>query len=46
MLTVYPNHGNYVSQFVHATNDLEKGGFLLGPDAQEAKTGAAQAAVP
>jgi hypothetical protein len=44
--SLYKNHGNYVSQFVHATNNLEKAGFLLDPDAQDAKTGAAQAAVP
>jgi hypothetical protein len=44
--SVYRNHGKYVSQFVHATNDLSKAGFLLDPDAQEAKTQAAQSDVP
>ena len=36
--SLYPNHGKYVSEFVHATNDLQKAAFLLAPDAEEAKT--------
>ena len=44
--SLYRNHGKYVSQFVHATNDLRKAGFLLAPDAEEAKTQAAQSDVP
>ncbi len=44
--SVYPNHGKYVSRFVQATNDLEKAGFLLEPDAEEAKTHAAESDVP
>jgi hypothetical protein len=44
--SVYRNHGKYVSQFIHATNDLQKAGFLLAPDAEEAKTQAAESDVP
>jgi hypothetical protein len=44
--SLYRNHGKYVSQFVHATNDLQKAGFLLAPDAEEAKTQAAESDVP
>ncbi|MGA9721143.1 MAG: alpha/beta hydrolase domain-containing protein [Candidatus Binatus sp.] len=44
--SLYSNHGKYVSQFAHATNNLEKAGFLLDPDAEEAKTNAGEAAVP
>ena len=44
--SVYRDHGNYVSEFVRATNDLEKAGFLLDPDAEEAKTQAAESGVP
>ncbi len=44
--SVYRNHGKYVSAFVHATNHLRKAGFLLAPDADEAKTQAAQSDVP
>ena len=44
--SLYRNHGKYVSQFVHATNDLRKAGFLLAPDAEEAKTQAAESDVP
>jgi hypothetical protein len=44
--SLYRNHGKYVSQFVQATNDLRKAGFLLEPDAEEAKTQAAESDVP
>jgi hypothetical protein len=44
--SLYPNHGKYVSEFVHATTNLEKAGFLLGPDAEEANTEAGEASVP
>lgn len=44
--SLYSNHGKYVSKFVHATNALEDAGFLLDPDAEDARTGAAQASVP
>ncbi len=44
--SVYRNHGDYVSKFAHATNDLAAAGFLLEPDAEEAKTHAAESAVP
>ncbi len=44
--SLYRNHGKYVSEFVHATNELEKAGFLLEPDAEEAKTHAAESDVP
>ena len=41
----YRKHGKYVSQFGHATNPLRKAGFLLEPDAEEAKTQAAESDV-
>lgn len=44
--SLYRNHGKYVSQFVQATSELEKAGFLLDPDAEEAKTDAGESAVP
>jgi hypothetical protein len=44
--SVYRNHGKYVSQFIHATNNLRKAGFLLEPDAEEAKMHAAESDVP
>ena len=44
--SLYRNHGKYVSQYVHAANDLEKAGFLLDPDAEEAKTEAGESKVP
>jgi alpha/beta hydrolase family protein len=44
--SVYRNHGKYVSEFAHATDDLENAGFLLDPDAEEAKTHAAESDVP
>jgi Alpha/beta hydrolase domain len=44
--SLYGNHGTYVSDFTHATNALQAEGFLLGPDAQNAKTTAAQSSVP
>jgi hypothetical protein len=44
--SVYTNHGDYVSQFIQATNDLTQAGFLLNPDAQEARTQAAESDVP
>lgn len=46
LTSLYRNHGKYVSQFVQATDDLEAAGFLLGPDAEDAKTTAAQSSVP
>jgi len=45
-ISLYPTHGKYVSKFVAATNDLRKAGFLLEPDAEEAKTQAAESNVP
>jgi alpha/beta hydrolase family protein len=44
--SLYSNHGSYVSKFGHATNSLESAGFLLDPDAAEAKTNAGEASVP
>jgi hypothetical protein len=44
--SLYPTHGKYVSQFVAATNGLRDAGFLLEPDAEEAKTQAAESNVP
>jgi Alpha/beta hydrolase domain len=44
--SLYKNHGKYVSEFAHATNALESAGFILDPDAEEAKTEAGEAAVP
>jgi hypothetical protein len=44
--SLYGNHGKYVSRFAHATNDLRKAGFLLEPDAEEAKMDAAESDVP
>jgi len=32
---LYPNHGRYVSQVVHAANDLNRQGFLLSKDRQK-----------
>jgi hypothetical protein len=46
LATLYRNHGDYVRQVVHETNDLVKEGFWLQPDAQTVKTSAAQADVP
>lgn len=44
--SLYSNHGKYVSKFAHASNGLESAGFLLDPDAEEAKTQAGESAVP
>jgi hypothetical protein len=44
--SLYHNHGKYVSEFAHATNALESAGFILDPDAEEAKTDAGEATVP
>jgi len=44
--SLYTNHGKYLSKFAHATNDLETAGFLLDPDAEEAKTDAGASDVP
>jgi Alpha/beta hydrolase domain len=44
--SLYANHGKYVSKFAHATNALESAGFILDPDAEEAKTDAGESAVP
>ena len=44
--SLYANHGKYVSKFAHATNDLESAGFILDPDAEEAKTDAGESDVP
>jgi hypothetical protein len=46
LASLYRNHGDYVSQVVHETNDLVKAGFWLQPDAQTVKTNAAHADVP
>ena len=35
--SLYPNHGSYRSQFVHAVDDLRRAGFLLDFDAEDAK---------
>jgi hypothetical protein len=45
LFSLYPNHGTYVSQFVRATNDLRRSGFLLEYDSDDAKLGAAQSNV-
>jgi len=44
--SLYANHGKYVSKFAQATNDLEKAGFLLDPDAEAAKTDAGASDAP
>ena len=44
--SLYPAHGKYVSKFAAATNGLRQAGFLLEPDAEEAKTQAAESSVP
>ena len=44
--SLYRNHGKYVSKFAHATNALESAGFILDPDAEEAKTDAGESTVP
>jgi hypothetical protein len=44
--SLYPTHGKYVSKFAAATNGLRQAGFLLEPDAEEAKTQAAESTVP
>jgi hypothetical protein len=44
--SLYANHGKYVSKFAHATNALESAGFILDPDAEEAKTDAGDSTVP
>ena len=44
--SLYANHGKYVSKFAHATNALESAGFILDPDAEEAKTDAGESTVP
>ncbi len=42
---MYGNHGAYVSACVHAVDSIASVGFMLEPDAQIAKTGAARSAV-
>jgi Alpha/beta hydrolase domain len=42
LASLYPSHGSYVAQFVKATNELHRAGFLLDPDANDAKTRAAE----
>ncbi len=44
--SLYRNHGEYVAKFVAATIDLVKAGFMLEPDAEEAKPQAAESDVP
>jgi Alpha/beta hydrolase domain len=44
--SLYRNHGSYVSQYAQAANALQAAGFLLPPDADEAKSEAAEAKVP
>ena len=44
--SLYANHGKYVSKFAHATDALESAGFILDPDAEEAKTDAGESTVP
>jgi hypothetical protein len=44
--SLYGNHGKYVSQFVHDTNEATQAGFILAPDAQTLKQSAAHASVP
>lgn len=44
--TLYNNHGDYVSQFVHSLNDVVAQGFWLKPDANEAMQRAVHADVP
>jgi hypothetical protein len=39
---LYPNHGSYVSAFVHAVNNIVRAGFMLKPDAKIAKEEAAR----
>jgi hypothetical protein len=42
LASLYPRHGSYVAQFINATNGLHRAGFLLDPDANDAKTRAAE----
>jgi hypothetical protein len=42
---LYPNHGGYVSQVQHATNELERAGLLLPTDAQGIRQAAAASAI-
>jgi hypothetical protein len=46
LTSLYRNHGSYVSRYAHAANALRAAGFLLAPDADEAKTQAGEADVP
>lgn len=43
---LYGNHGQYVSQVVHATNELIKDGWVTKEDGEKIKTEAAHADVP
>jgi hypothetical protein len=45
LTSLYPRHGAYVAPFVKATDHLRRAGFLLDPDANDAKTKAAQSDV-
>jgi len=45
LASLYPRHGSYVAQFVKATNELHRAGFLLDPDANDAKTRAAESGI-
>ncbi len=38
---LYPSHAAYVTTFIRAVNNLVKAGFMLEPDAEIAKTKAA-----
>jgi hypothetical protein len=45
MAALYPNHGQFVSQWAHAVNADVNGGFLLQPDATELKGSAASSLI-
>ena len=45
LAALYKNHGQFVSRWGRATQDLVKGGFLLKPDASELKQSASRAQI-
>jgi hypothetical protein len=41
LAALYPNHGSYVSAVTRVTNDNQRAGYILAPEAQDTVTGAA-----
>jgi hypothetical protein len=41
LATLYPNHGSYVSAVTRVTNDNQRAGYVLVPEAQETVDAAA-----